>query len=130
MESYNFSQKPSLYSKLAIFFAALTLSPFFGSLLFVENLVAVGKRRKAFWVFCFSVLWNVLTFKIAATFFQNASVAYVVGNALGGLLLVFPLWRQYLGKIKEFQKRSIWSPLLVILFIYALFTALVFWLHK
>lgn len=130
MEPYDFPEKPNLYTKSAIFFAALTLSPFFGALLFAENLVAIGNKRKVLLVAFLAVLWNGLTFKIAADFFQNSPLAYAAGNAIGGLLLIFPAWKQYLGKVLDFQKRSIWSPLLVILFIYALFTALVFWFRK
>lgn len=124
------SEKPNLYSRLVIFIASLALSPFFGSLLFLENLAAVGKQKRIVGFFLISLVWNILTFKVGWDFFLNRPIFYALANSLGGLLLALPLWNHYMGRKIVFEKRSIWSPLLVIVFIYALFTILILFLRK
>lgn len=128
MTPYDSTSKPIFYSKASILVAALVLSTFFGALLFVQNLIAAGKRRKVLPLLLFAGAWNMITFQVAWEFFLNHPLAYVIGNAVGGFILIFPMWRQHFGEIEDFETKTIWSPLLIIIAIIALIMALIRWL--
>jgi hypothetical protein len=121
------TSNPSLYSRAAIFVAALVLSPFFGALLFVQNLLAVEKGKKAIALLVFAGVWNFITFKVAWDFFLNNPLAYLVGNAVGGFILIFPMWRQHFSEMENYESKTVWSPLLVIIAIIAILMAIIRW---
>ena len=123
----NSSSKPVFYNKMAIFVSALVLSPFFAALLFAQNLISIGKWKKIIPLLLFAGAWNMITFQVAWEFFLNNPLAYLVGNSIGGFILVFPIWRQHFSEIEDFQIRTIWSPLLLIITIIALIMALIRW---
>ncbi len=122
------SSNPKLYTKPAIFLAAMVLTPFFGTLLFLQNLWEAGRSAKAFPILIFGGLWNMIVFKIAWEYFLNNPLVYVFGNAIGGFILIFPLWRWLLGDVENYEKRSIWSPLLILIAMLAALMALTLWL--
>lgn len=128
MQPYHSTSNPDFYSKASIFVAALILSPFFGALLFVHNLLAVGKKKKVIPLLLFAGIWNIITFKVAWEYFLNNPLAYVVGNAVGGFILIFPMWRQHFSEVEDFESRTVWSPLLVIIAIIALLMAMIRWM--
>ncbi len=127
MQMPSSTSKPTFYSKIAIFIASLVLSSFFGGLLFVHNLMAIQKQKKALPLLLFAGIWNVITFKVAWEYFLNNPLAYVAGNAIGGFILIFPMWRQYFGDVEAFETRNVWSPLLVIIVVIALLMMLIRW---
>lgn len=78
----------------------------------------------------FGGIWNMLIFRVAWEYFLNNPLVYLVGNAVGGFLLIFPFWKWHFGDVEAFDKKTIWSPLLVVLVIFAILMAVAMWFRQ
>lgn len=131
MQSSNSTTNPKLFTKPAIFFAALVLSPFFGTLLFLQNLWEAGKSKQVLPILIFGAAWNIIIFKVAWEYFLNNPLVYLIGNTVGGFILIFPLWRWLLGDLENYERKSIWSsPLLILIAVLAALMALSMWFRN
>jgi len=118
-------EKPKLYTRHALLLFSALLTPFFGAVLFAQNLNEVGKNRDILGIFVFAIIWNVTVLRFSTRFIPNPTLAFVISGMLGGVIVAFPFWNHYFKDVDEFEKRSIWGPLIMFVVLVGGFIAFV-----
>jgi hypothetical protein len=121
----SYIERPKLFAKPVILAFSILLSTFFGAILFAQNLKEIGRKNEILKVILFAIIWNLLVLRTSGRLVTNPILSYVITNILGGAILIFPYWTYYFKEIKDYEKRKIWGPLIVVLAIAGAFTALV-----
>lgn len=123
-----FEEKPKLYNKTTIVVFSILLSTFFGGIVYSQNLSETGNRKQIASVLIFCMIWNIIFFKLTGRYTDNFIVTFILPNLLGGLVLSTLFWKHHFGDL-DFKVRSIWMPLIIVLFIYGLFIGLRFFVR-
>jgi len=117
-------ERPNFFSKPAIWGFSVLLSPFFGAILFAQNLNEIGKKNEIFKVILFSIAWNI-AMRLCTRMFNDFLYTFLIANALGGLILIFPIWNYYFKEIIDYKRRNIYGPAIVVTVIIAFLITLI-----
>ncbi|WP_066002978.1 hypothetical protein [Mucilaginibacter sp. PPCGB 2223] len=116
--------KPKLFNRLTIFIFSILLSTFFGGILYSNNLSEIENRKQIVGVLIFCLIWNGVSFKFARQFSDNFFISFILPNAIGGLILIKPMWDYHFKNFKQFTTRKIWVPAIIALIIYGVLIGL------
>jgi len=93
---------PELYSQRAVWGFSLILAPIFGAILMAMNFKRIEKSRLIFPIVAFGIAWYVLAMLMIPEH-SHSSAVYIL-NMLGGLVLVYFFWPQFIGKELKYRK--------------------------
>jgi asparagine N-glycosylation enzyme membrane subunit Stt3 len=115
METLN-ETKPKFFTRASIFIFSILLTVVFGALLFSDNLNEAGKRKEIYKIILLSIAWYTVLENILKRITHLSFVtSYLIINGIGGLMIAFPIWNNYLKEIEEFEKRKSSGPAIVFL---------------
>lgn len=120
----NDSELPSLYSKTLILVFAVLFSVIFAAVLLIINLRSLGKRKAAWIILLFSIIYLIFTAVMLQVFSLDPSLTFVF-NVIGAAILNEVFWNRFIGKEAEFRKRGWIKPILIALMIAMAFFLLV-----
>ena len=104
---------PKIYSKRAIQFFSLFFTTVFGGVLLMQNLKEIGKRKEAFTVLIYSILYTILSFLLVYFITEKPAPSLtLVTNYIGGYCLGI-FFNQHISSPDDFEKKKIWKPLIV-----------------
>ena len=116
--------KPSLnlYSKDAIWGFSLIISPLFASVLFLINMVKLGKASVGCLILFTMIAYQMFTmiaYRMIANYIvlnltENLFIG-LVPNIIGGYLLANLFWGKLIGHNTPYQTRSLKTPILIAL---------------
>lgn len=106
--------KPSLnlYSKDAIWGFSLIISPLFASVLFLINMMKLGKDSVGYLILFTMIAYQMIANYIVLNLTENIFIG-LVPNIIGGYLLASLFWKIFIGNSTTYQKRSLKTPILV-----------------
>lgn len=108
---------PKIYSKNAILGFSIFMSVVFGGVLLFLNLIAIKKKKEAYFVLGMSILLAVLSIlMINVLETPNGSLAYIFG-LIGGGILSFYFVPKYFPNEDQYPKKSLWKPIITALII-------------
>jgi len=114
-----------LFTKTSILVFSIIGSTLFGALLFSDNLKQVDKKKYIPAIILFGLLWNILILKLLKPL-AIPYLPFTLANLSGGLLLIGPIWKNYLNEETTFLSRKIWGPLLSLLVLYGAIALMIF----
>jgi len=115
-----------IYSKRAVWGFSIFFTSIFGGVLLMQNLFALNKKKEAYQVLAFSVLYTALSIyvlNLLAT--PNTSSTYLL-NALGGLVLSEYFFKRNIPDERILPKKKIWKALIISLIIMIPFAVALF----
>ena len=106
--------KPSLnlYSKDAIWGFSLIISPLFASVLFLINMVKLGKASVGYLILFTMIAYQMIANYIVLNLTENLFIG-LVPNIIGGYLLANLFWGKLIGHNTSYQTRSLKTPILI-----------------
>ncbi|MGB8373729.1 MAG: hypothetical protein WCE57_00280 [Salegentibacter sp.] len=107
---------PQLYSKRLILIFALIFSTIFAAVLLMSNLKSLGKRRESYLVLFFTVFYMMVSVILIQVLSLPPDLTFVA-NVIGAAILNEFFWNKYIGRDREFQKKSWVKPAIVSLLI-------------
>lgn len=107
---------PQLYSKRLILIFALIFSTIFAAVLLMSNLKSLGKRRESYLVLFFTVFYMMVSVILIQVLGLPPDLTFVA-NVIGAAILNEFFWNKYIGRDREFQKKSWVKPAIVSLLI-------------
>lgn len=127
------NQTTALYSTKSIFIFGALFSVFGGGILMALNLFQLNKKNNALYVIIGSVVYSFilnyvysflnLTEKVAITNFTSIDAIFTailisVLSSLTGVYFLYELfWKKEIPSTKNYRKKSIWKPVVIILLI-------------
>lgn len=112
---------PDMYSKRAVIGFSILGSTLFGGVLLFLNIRSIGKNNAALVVLLFSIVYTAMAIYIVNIPERpQSSITYLL-NIIGGVFLSEFFYRKYLGDDKQYQKKKIWKPLIILILISVLF---------
>jgi len=112
-----------IYSKKAIWGFSFFFTTVFGGVLLMQNLWALNKKRQAYQVLAFSVLYTSLGIYLAnLTETPNTSITYGL-NILGGYILTEFFFKRNIHNENILPKKKIWKALIISILIMIPFVA-------
>jgi hypothetical protein len=117
---------PTLYSDRVIYTFSILFSVIFGGILFARNLKEVDKKSGIYPVIIFSVLYTALSIYVLNLIKVGTGGTFVLG-AIGALIINNLFWDKYIGKGREYHKKSYKKPLIIALVIFTPITILAIW---
>ena len=107
------NSKIKIYSKRAIWCFTFLFTTVFGGVLLMQNLIDIGKKKEAYSVLIFSILFTFISICIVNYPPEpKASLTYLC-NMLGGLILTEHYFKKYFPQPEIFDTKKIWKPLLI-----------------
>lgn len=116
--------KPELYSKTLIILFSLLFSPIFAAMLLISNLKTIGNKKARIQVLLFSIFYLFATAAILQIFNLPPNLTFIA-NVIGAAILNEYFWNKYIGKDREFIKKSWIKPTLISVTVALLFLLLV-----
>ena len=106
--------KPSLnlYSKDAIWGFSLIISPLFASVLFLINMMKLGKASVGCLILFAMIAYQMIANYIVINLTENLFIG-LVPNIIGGYLLANLFWGKLIGHNTPYQTRSLKTPILI-----------------
>ena len=86
------SSKPTLHSRISIIVFSFLLSTVFGAIMYSQNLSAIEKRKERIQVILFSVVWQLIMFKLLKDIIEYPIVSVFLINLIGGFIIAKPIW--------------------------------------
>ncbi|MDD4968970.1 MAG: hypothetical protein PHT07_06035 [Paludibacter sp.] len=115
-----------IYSKRAVWGFSIFFTSIFGGVLLMQNLFALQKKKEAYQVLAFSVVYTALSIYILNLFATpNTGSTYLV-NAIGGLVLSEFFFKRNIPDENILPKKKIWKALIISLIIMIPFAAALF----
>lgn len=106
-----------IYSENVIQGFSVIFSSVFGTILLMENLIAIGKKGLAYAVLGASVLYTILTIFLV-NIPKEPKLSYVlILNIIGGFLLVHIFHKRHFMDESIYEKKHIRKPLIISLLI-------------
>ncbi len=105
--------KPKIYSKRAIWGFSFFFTRLVGGILLMQNLKDIGRKKEAFHVLIFSILFTAISIYIVNIPEKPQSSLTNLCNLVGGAILSEFYFRKYFTNEKEFLKKKIWKPLII-----------------
>lgn len=113
-------QQPKLYSKTLILVFAILFSVIFAAVLLFINLRELQKPKAGIVVLIFALCYLIATALVLQGFSLSPQFTFVA-NVLGAAILNEFFWNRYIGRDREFAKRSWMKPTMIALGIVLLF---------
>ncbi len=108
---------PKIYSKNSILGFSIFMSVIFGGVLLFFNLIAIKKKKEAYFVLGITILLAILSIIIInALESPSGSLAYIFG-LFGGGILSFYFVPKYFPNEDQYPKKTLWKPLIIALII-------------
>ena len=112
-----------IYSKKAIWGFSFLFTTIFGGVLLMQNLLDLGKKKKAYQVLTFSIVYTALSIYLLISIApKNNSFTYLF-NILGGLILSEYFFKKNIPNENLLPKKKIWKALIISLLIIIPFIA-------
>jgi len=99
-----------LYSKNAIGILSLLLSPLLGTILFAQNLKAIGQAKLGPAFVIGSLFMAGMIRRVASHL--NPWISFAIINMVGSSLLYFYFWDKFFGTY-EYKRKNFWPPTLL-----------------
>ncbi|MBV6645965.1 MAG: hypothetical protein KI790_10975 [Cyclobacteriaceae bacterium] len=120
-EASNVTDDPSApllyHSKFILVYGAL-FSVFFGGILLAMNLRTLNKTKLAWGVLIASFIYSGVQITVLNLLDQNSTLTVLI-SMLGVYLIEKIFWVNQVEKNLKFRKRSVWTPLIIAILIYA-----------
>ena len=115
-----------IYSKKAIWGFSFLFATIFGGILLMQNLWALNKKKQAYQVLAFSVLFTSLCIFLAnLTETPKTSMTYGL-NMVGGYILTEFFFKRNIQNESILPKKKIWKALIISIIIMIPFVAAIF----
>jgi len=120
------AQKPRLHRREIVFiFTALSTS-FFGGILYSQNLNEVGRKKEIPKVLIGCGLWQLISVKLLnAVNVHDTTVLLFIPNLVSATVLSSFAWNYQLEDVKDYVKRPVWIPLIILAVVYGLVIGLI-----
>ena len=105
--------QPKIYSKKAIWGFSILFSAIFGSVLLMQNLKDIGKKKESYIVLILSILYTALTIYIVNIPEKPKTSLTYLCNAIGGLILTEYVYKKHFPNDQNIEKKKIWKPLII-----------------
>jgi hypothetical protein len=106
-----------IYSKKAVWGFSIFFTTIFGGVLLMQNLLSRNKKKQAYQVLAFSILYTALGIFLAnISETPNTSINLVV-NAVGGIILTEFFFKRNVPDESNLPKKKIWKALIISLLI-------------
>jgi hypothetical protein len=106
-----------IYSKKAVWGFSIFFTTIFGGVLLMQNLLSLNKKKQAYQVLAFSILYTALGIFLAnSSETPNTSINFAV-NAVGGIILTEFFFKRYVPDESNLPKKKIWKALIISLLI-------------
>jgi formate/nitrite transporter FocA (FNT family) len=129
MPEYSLEERPTLYNKATIVIFSVLLSTFVGGMIYSQNLIETDNRKQIVPVMVFSILWNIIVYKLAKNHIDNAIFVYFLPNILGGFIIAVSFWKHHIGDL-EYKTRNVWMPIAIVVFVYGSLAVLSYFVNK
>ena len=103
---------PELYSPTSIVGFSV-FSILFGGVLLMINLRKLNHKKQSVYVLLFSLVLVFVVGFITATFGMNPVVS-VIGNILGGIILIEYFWKRIIPKDQKYKRKTTWNVIAII----------------
>lgn len=104
---------PKIYSKKAIWAFSIFFSAIFGGVLLMQNLKDIDKRKEAYMVLLFSIVFTVSVIYIVNIPERPQTSLTYLCNMVGGLILSEYFFKKHFTNDKSYPKKKIWKPLII-----------------
>jgi hypothetical protein len=102
-----------IYSKRAVWGFSIFFTTIFGGVLLMQNLVALNKKKQAYQVLAFSILYTLLGIYLSnLSETPNTGINFAV-NAVGGVVLTEFFFKRYVPDESNLPKKKIWKALII-----------------
>lgn len=102
-----------IYSKRAVWGFSIFFTTIFGGILLMQNLLSLNKKKQAYQVLAFSILYTALGIYLAnISETPNTSINFAV-NAVGGIILTEFFFKRYVPDESNLPKKKIWKALII-----------------
>jgi hypothetical protein len=106
-----------IYSKKAVWGFSIFFTTIFGGVLLMQNLLSLNKKKQAYQVLAFSIVYTALGIFLAnSSETPNTSINFAV-NAVGGIILTEFFFKRYVPDESNLPKKKIWKALIISLLI-------------
>lgn len=116
--------KIKLYNKLTIVLFSIFGSTLVGAIMYSMNLKAAGSKAKWIGPVLFAIVYHMVINGGIQRMGINIGFGVLLINAIGGMLLSYVFWNEQINSDIEYESRSIWPPLLIMLFAIAVLIGL------
>lgn len=112
-----------IYSKRAVWGFSFIFTSIFGGVLLTQNLWALNKKKQAYQVLAFSVIYTTLSITLVNIYATpSTSITYLL-NIVGGLILTEYFYKREIPNEKDLPKKKIWKALIISILITIPFVA-------
>lgn len=129
-DKLDFVIRPAIYSKNAVLWFSILMTPVFGGVLLMMNLKAIDKRKEAGIVFIVSLLITLSIYALSLFFDSSSRFITISMNVLCAFILTEAFFKKHIPDAAEYPTRSNLWPVLIavaILVFFIAFVMLAFW---
>jgi hypothetical protein len=102
-----------IYSKRAVWGFSIFFTTIFGGVLLMQNLISLNKKKQAYQVLAFSIVYTIPGIYLAnLSETPNTSINFVL-NAVGGVILTEFFFKRYVPDESNLPKKKIWKALII-----------------
>ncbi len=112
-EESELEEQPLWYSQAAILGLGVLISPFFGAILLAMNFYRSESKKLVIPVIFYGMLIHTMNLFFFFTG-KVSGITIIIVNVVGTILLVEFFWKKYLGTDNQYNRRSIWPAILVL----------------
>ena len=113
-----FEIMPAIYSKRAIYYFSIFVTPLFGGFMLMQNLRDINKKKAAIIALGVSLLITI-AIVITVTYLIPGKSSNIFLNIAGATILSEFVFRRYIPEATVYDKKQIWKPLLIAIAIVA-----------
>lgn len=106
-----------IYSENVILVFSVLFSTIFGTVLLMQNLIGIGKKRLAYYILGGSILYTILTIFLVNIPEEPKSAYSILLNVIGGAVLVHVFHKRNFMDESIYEKKKFWKPLIISIFI-------------
>ncbi|MFI5204817.1 MAG: hypothetical protein ACHQF2_10010 [Flavobacteriales bacterium] len=111
----NAEDRISFYPKWSILLFSALGSVLFGAILMAININKTENKKNTPSTIFFALIFIAVCAKLV-TLLKISVIYSVFGqNIIGGLILIFPIWKHNLGAHSNYQPKPIWIPLIILI---------------
>jgi hypothetical protein len=119
-----------IYSKRTVWGFSILFTTIFGGVLLMQNLLSLNKKKEAYQVLAFSIIYTALGIYLAnISETPNTSINFAV-NAVGGIILTEFFFKRNVPDESNLPKKKIWKALIISLLITLPFTVAIIYSLK
>lgn len=107
------TNKPKIYSHRAIWGFSIFFSPIFGSILLMQNLKAIDRKKDANKILTISIIYTIITYIVVNIPEKSISSLTMAFNFAGGFVLSEYYFKLHFPNPEIYSKKKIWKPLII-----------------